>query len=100
MMYRTLSLTGLLLLAAIGCNNGRESGQKVTPPRPDAKVTLEAMAASGSLDKKAELRAQLEGLREAKPLQAEELLGDYQELIKQSDTEAIKSKAQEMAEKL
>lgn len=100
MMCRAFSLAGLLLLAAIGCNDGRESGERVTPPPPDAKVTLEAMAATGSLDKKAELRAQLEGLREAKPEQAEELLGDYQELIKQPDAEAIKSKAQEMAKKL
>ncbi len=91
----------LLMVVVLGCGGGREAGQTVTPPPPDAKVTLEEVAATGTLPKPEEkLRQEIESLGESDPAKAEELLADYNQLISMSDSTAIKAKAAEMAAKL
>ncbi|MEX0792070.1 MAG: hypothetical protein WD045_02980 [Pirellulaceae bacterium] len=94
-------LLGLLLLGGLGCGDDRGSGRSVTPPPPDAKVTLEEIAETGTLgDLKDKLRAQIEAMSEAQPEKAEELMTDYQQLVSQSSADDIRAKAQAMAEKL
>ena len=98
---RGISLV-LLLASVLGCGGGPDMGSvAVEPPPLDAKVTLEEIASSGSLQgKEDELRQELEGLRESHPAEAEQLLADYEQLVSQSSPASIKSKAQEMADKL
>ncbi|MFI4875549.1 MAG: hypothetical protein ACIALR_09435, partial [Blastopirellula sp. JB062] len=85
----------------LGCGLSGEESVKVTPPPPDAKETLQQIANNGNLKKhKKQLFEEIEGLREAKPQQAEALMAEFQELIAEKDPAAIKAKAQEMADKL
>ena len=91
----------LFVVAVAGCAESRESGQKVQPPPPDAKVTLGKIANTGDLPAhKGKLREELMGLGESDPAKSQELLADYEQLVTLTDAAAIKAKAQEMAGKL
>ncbi|TWU26307.1 hypothetical protein Pla52o_01600 [Novipirellula galeiformis] len=91
----------LFVVAVIGCGGGRETGQVVQPPPPDAKFTLEKVADTGNLSAhKTQLHDELQGLGESDPEMSQELLGEYEQLTSLSDTAAIQAKAREMADKL
>lgn len=102
MMSALRFVWGMMFVVAVaGCSGGRESGQKVQPPPPDAQVTLEKIATTGDLSAhKDQLREELVAHGETDPVQSEELLADYEQLVTLTDAAAIKAKAQEMSGKL
>jgi len=91
----------LVVLLLAGCGVSREAPVRVTPPAPDAKETLQQIAETGKLKSlKQQLYQELDGLREAKPELAEELMADYQQLVEEKNPDQVKTMAQEMADKL
>lgn len=89
------------LVGVLGCGGDRETGIPVVPPPPAAKVTLEEIAQSGSLQGKQErLRDELWSAAESHLDSPDELMADYEQLISESNPAAIKTKASEMAAKL
>lgn len=90
-----------ILLFASGCGASGEAPVRVVPPTPDAKETLQQIASTGNLKAmKSQLYQEIEGMREAKPEKADQLMADFQKLIAEKDTSRIKTMAQEMADKL
>lgn len=90
-----------VLVCVLGCGDARETGVAVVPPPPAAKVTLEEIAQSGSLQGKQErLREELWSAAESHLDSPDELMADYEQLISESNPAAIKAKASEMAAKL
>ncbi|EAQ81219.1 hypothetical protein [Blastopirellula marina] len=102
-MSRLFRSIGLLLLVGclLGCGMSGDGAVRVVPPAPDAKETLQQIATSGNLKAvKQRLYEEIDGMREARPQQAEELMADFKQLSAEKDPAAIKAKAQEMADKL
>ncbi|UUO08559.1 hypothetical protein M4951_09605 [Blastopirellula sp. J2-11] len=99
-LFHSISLF-LLVGCLLGCGLSGEESVRVVPPPPDAKETLQQIATNGNLKAvKKRLYEEIEGMREAKPQKAEELMADFKQLAAEKDAAAIKAKAQEMADKL
>ena len=91
----------LMAVAATGCGMSGEAPVRVVPPSPDAKETLQQIVQTGNVKSvKSQLYQEIEGMREAKPEKAEQLMADYQKLVAEKDASRIKTMAQEMADKL
>ena len=102
-MSRMIRELGLLSLVALvlGCGVAGEAPVRVTPPAPDAKETLQQIAGGSSLKAlKQQLYQEIEGLREAQPEKAAELMADFEKLVQEKDPTAIQAQASMMAEKL
>lgn len=91
----------LMIAVLVGCGS-RGSGVKVEPPSPQAvvKAILEDTAAQGKITADETLREKLEAMKQTDQATANELLADYNQLIKLSNAQAIAAKAQQMAAKL
>ena len=96
----------LVLLAAVamvGCDGGSGAVSVDAPEvtSSGAKTALEAIAESGEFGSEVmEIREGLEKLKETDSAKGDELLADLDELEAMSGSEAIKTKAKEMADKL
>lgn len=90
----------LLVLATAGC------GSASPPPKPPAapvmvKAALQEIAASGEFGSGVEeLERQLEAMKATDPAKANALLADYKELRSLRNSQAIKTKAKAMVDKL
>ncbi|MBA2117800.1 hypothetical protein [Bremerella alba] len=91
----------LVVLVFSGCGVSGESPVRVVPPAPDAKETLQQIGSTGNLKAmKSQLYQEIDGMREAMPEKAAELMADFQKLVAEKDTARVKTMAQEMADKL
>ena len=91
----------LAILFFAGCGASGEAPVSVVPPPPDAKETLQQIATKGELKSlQKQLYQEIDGMREAKPEKADELMADFQKLVAEKDVSRIKAMAQEMADKL
>lgn len=90
----------LLALVCVGCG---DSGQPVQslPPQTVAKGILQDLATHGEMNSGVdELQRQLEAMKATDPAKANALLTDYKELCSLRNSQAIKTKAKAMIDKL